>query len=270
MSTSRPETDATTKEFVKALFLALSVFFGSAGLAYVAFPKNQAIATIVGGIVGLILAIIVFYVLVAQAEEIARNARDRVETENKVHKGGVIGIIALNMAKLDEYYAINKGQAKKSFLASIAAICIGFLVILLSIRYSDNSGDRSRLVAGAISGVLLQFIGGAFFVMYNKSLDQLNLFYGKLVRLQDTMLAVQQCEKLDKKAIDRVREQIILELLHRHAKDVDLPTGKPTNKPGNALASYVNKMRGKSDKARAAEEIVPTKEDTKTRAQGAS
>ena len=86
-------------------------------------------------------------------------------------------------------------------------------MLLLSILFSGGS----KLESGAISGVLLQFIGSGFFIMYNKSLDQLKLFYSKLVRLQDTMLAVQQCELILVPERDRVRETLITLLMSPHS-----------------------------------------------------
>ncbi len=186
-------------------------------LGYLGFPQHIIAATAIAGVIGLGLVVVTLLLLsIAEDEKQQREAlvekRREAEGTLKSSPTDVGAIVLLNMNKLDEYYALNKSQARNSFLASILAVSIGFLVLVFSIRYSE----ASKILPGAISGVLLQFIGGAFFVMYNKSLDQLNLFYGKLVRLQDTMLAVQQCELLDLKARDRVRELVIVELLKRH------------------------------------------------------
>ena len=59
------------------------------------------------------------------------------------------------------------------------------------------------------AGVILQFIGGAYFYLYNRSLIQLNFFFSRLAQMQDTLLAIHLTESLpdakDKtKAIDRL------------------------------------------------------------------
>ena len=139
------------------------------------------------------------------------------------------------MQKLDQYYALNRSQALWSFFASIGAVCFGFLAILIAARFAN---DARQAIPGALAGVLLNFIGGAFFVMYNKSLQQLNRFYGKLIQLQDTMLAVQQCDKLpDPKAAAEARQNIILELIHRPVQpEAEMPRSEASKRRGRASA----------------------------------
>jgi hypothetical protein len=127
-------------------------------------------------------------------------------------KDDSFSIASFNMAKLDEYYMLNKSQAKLSFLVSVIAVSIGFATLILSIKTRTEGNAK---LTTALSGVFLQFIGGSFFYVYNKSLVQLNIFYEKLVQLQNTMLAVQLSSQLDATDQSRVREQIILKLLQR-------------------------------------------------------
>jgi hypothetical protein len=47
-----------------------------------------------------------------------------------------------------------------------------------------------------IGGVLTQFIGAGFFYLYTKNLKQLNIFYEKLIKLQDTEHAIELLELL--------------------------------------------------------------------------
>ena len=68
----------------------------------------------------------------------------------------------------------------------------------------------------AIGGVLVQFIGGAYLHIYNKSLSQLNYFYDKLVTMQDTMLAIRLVDQIrDKERQLAIREKLIYELISR-------------------------------------------------------
>jgi hypothetical protein len=169
-------------------------------LGFLGFPQHPIAATVIAGIVGVVLVgLTLAWLSVVEEEKRLVEKRRDAEGTLKSSPTDVSAIVLLNMAKLDEYYALNKSQARNSFLASIVAVSIGFVVLVFSIRYSQGS----RIVPGAISGVLLQFIG------------QLNFFYGKLVRLQDTMLAVQQCELLNPRTRDRVREILIVALINR-------------------------------------------------------
>jgi hypothetical protein len=65
-----------------------------------------------------------------------------------------------------------------------------------------------------VSGLITQFIGAAYFVMYRKSINQLNYFYSQLTRNQDTMVSVKLADTLsDENKRNLVKEYIIKELL---------------------------------------------------------
>jgi len=55
--------------------------------------------------------------------------------------------------------------------------------------------------------------------MYKKSLDQVNFFFGQLIKVQDTMLAINLAKaiKEDSKKVD-MQEKIIVSLLERSLK----------------------------------------------------
>lgn len=53
--------------------------------------------------------------------------------------------------------------------------------------------SKSGLEAGVtatVAGVLSEFISATFFYLYNKNLKQLNMFYEKLIKFQDTYWAM--------------------------------------------------------------------------------
>lgn len=94
------------------------------------------------------------------------------------------------LEKLEKYYEINQNHAKWSFWASLIAVGVGLVTVIAGIvlLYIKNSSDYGLITSA--SGVLTEFIAGGFFYLYNRNLKQLNLFYEKLVKLQDTMLAI--------------------------------------------------------------------------------
>jgi len=225
--------------------------------------KDHPYWAVGGGLaLGIILALVAVGLLLTYGEmlrEEEKKQSQQAQVREAVKAGDAVDIAIVNMQKLDEYYTLNKNQARNSFLASITAVCIGFVAILVAARFST---DSKQALAGALAGVLLNFIGGGFFVMYNKSLEQLNLFYGKLVRLQDTMLAVQQCEKLPAEDAARVRESIVHELLRRSGEAVTTRTATPKS-DGNAKpkmwgAAGTKIARGRVSKHQDAEIIGST------------
>jgi hypothetical protein len=213
--------------------------------------KDHPYWAVGGGLaVGIILALVVAGILLMYNEmlrEEEKQQSQQAQVREAVKAGDAVDIAIVNMQKLDEYYTLNKNQARNSFLASITAVSVGFAAILVAARFSS---DLKQALPGALGGVLLNFIGGGFFVMYNKSLEQLNLFYGKLVRLQDTMLAVQQCEKLPLVDAARVRESIIHELLRRSGDRDAATTRTATPKSGGKKNATMWGAAGKGKVAR--------------------
>jgi hypothetical protein len=201
-----------------AIFLGLVLGTPAALIAVAVWlvPTYRIYAALGALVLGLVIGFLIASVLENDILDAAAQAKVHVEQkdlENKIDqkKADTVDIALLNMRKLDEYYNLNKQQARRSFNSSIAAVVVGFATILLSVRFVS---DPSAKFASALAGVLGQFIGACFFYLYNKSLNQLNLFYGKLISLQNTMLALQLCEKLTTSKEDTMKT-IALELMSR-------------------------------------------------------
>ncbi|RBN49728.1 TRADD-N-associated membrane domain-containing protein [Flavobacterium psychrolimnae] len=141
----------------------------------------------------------------------------KIETEKELD---IFHTIQLSLNQLNEYYTINKNQAKSSFRFSVFAIVIGLITILTGIwlQYLDIAKIEVNYIT-AISGLILEFIGGAYFLMYKKSLEQVNFFFGQLIKIQDTMLSINlanNIESVEKKT--EMNEKIIVSLLERSLK----------------------------------------------------
>lgn len=92
--------------------------------------------------------------------------------------------------RLDGYYSLNRLHLQFSFWASLAALLTGLVILVVGIAliFKGDAGLSGQLLT--IGGVLTQFIGAGFFFLYSKNLKQLNVFYDKLIRHQDTMYAM--------------------------------------------------------------------------------
>jgi hypothetical protein len=146
--------------------------------------------------------------------------RERIDQDKAAPK--IFDTIQLGLNQITEYYTINKSQAKKSFAFSVFSVIAGLLTLIggVWLFYLGKANPNVKLTAlSGIGGILLQFIGGASFYIYNKSLDQLNFFYDKLIRMQDTMLSIQLLNDVsDKERQDTIRERVILEIITRHGE----------------------------------------------------
>jgi hypothetical protein len=78
----------------------------------------------------------------------------------------ILDTIQLSLNQLNEYYTINKSQARNSFSFSVSAVVFGLATTIGGI-WIFYLGDNPRVdvaVITSLSGVLLQFIGGAYFI----------------------------------------------------------------------------------------------------------
>ncbi len=92
--------------------------------------------------------------------------------------------------KLESYYEINLAHAKWSFWASIVSVIAGFITLLFGIFMLYTKETYEAGAIATIAGVLSEFISATLFYLYNKNLKQLNIFYEKLIKFQDTYWAM--------------------------------------------------------------------------------
>lgn len=153
----------------------------------------------------------------SELEQLHKQSEKLQEKISGQQTADIFTVIQLSLSQVTEYYTINKGQARKSFNFSVFAIFVGLATIIggIWLMYSGSSSTKTSVgTISSISGLLLQFLGGANFYIYNKSLVQMNYFYDRLMRMQDTMLSIKVGEQIQNaETRDRVREQIVSGLL---------------------------------------------------------
>jgi len=102
-------------------------------------------------------------------------------------------VLLINIAALEGYVAQARLQAQQSFNLSRIIAITGFVIVGIAIILSTlltilgNDNLNAAYLAG-ISGVLIEFIAGVFFLLYSKTLGQINVFHDKLVEMQKTAL----------------------------------------------------------------------------------
>jgi len=103
-------------------------------------------------------------------------------------------VLLINIAALEGYVAQARLQAQQSFNLSKVIAITGFIIVGIAIILSvaltmlGNQNLNAAYLAG-ISGVLTEFISGVFFLLYSKTLGQINVFHDKLVDMQKTALS---------------------------------------------------------------------------------
>ena len=100
-------------------------------------------------------------------------------------------LVEINVYNLSEYYTLVKLHSKLSFrLASVAGVS-GFVLILISlaISFSSNSDNGSTSFISAGTGIIIEFISGVFFYLYNKTVRQLKGYHDSLLDVQNILLS---------------------------------------------------------------------------------
>ncbi|MDD2761734.1 MAG: hypothetical protein PHH11_15760 [Methylomonas sp.] len=117
--------------------------------------------------------------------------------------------------QLDSYYTLNLTHLKLSFWASLIALFSGLIILLCGtfLVIQGNTGLSTQL--SVIGGVLTEFIGAGFFMLYGKNLKQLNVFYEKLIKHKDTLYAIGLAREVQESERTHVLQAIIGNLLSR-------------------------------------------------------
>lgn len=197
---------------VALVVLFLHVFF-------VVIPPAVTTSTIIFLVVGILSLSDIRFTAGSIAAELEPLRREREAIQRRMEtdkQPDVLDTIQLSLNQLTEYYTINKSQARSSFQFSVFAVVVGLLTLIggISIFALGKNPNLTRAAVTGIGGTIAQFIGGAYFYLYNKSLAQLNYFYDQLVKIQHTMLSVKLCEQIQDPGKQlEVREKLITALI---------------------------------------------------------
>src|SRR6266536_1974231 len=100
-------------------------------------------------------------------------------------------LVTINVVNLGDYYALVKVHTNNSFLAALGAGIAGFVLIGTGVGYGFLNGSSNDAIAyvAAASGILVDFIAGVFFVLYNRTVRQLKDYHDSLLSVQNILLA---------------------------------------------------------------------------------
>jgi len=121
----------------------------------------------------------------------------------------------LASANLELYFERNRAQVSQVCRISIVVMAAGFFVVLFSVYLAlQNRGITPTLVAG-ISGIITQFIGATFMMIYRSTMTQTNEFMSLLERINTVGMAVQVLDSIpeSEKLKNETRAKIVSLLL---------------------------------------------------------
>lgn len=127
------------------------------------------------------------------ATDQTKSYRDSLETAttgNEIFKY----LMLMDTASIEAYTAQTRIQAEQSFTICKYVAGLGFgLIFFGSIigiwsHFAGNILDTAYLTA--IAGILSEFISGIFFVLYNKTIEQVNRFHDKMMTSKKEIISL--------------------------------------------------------------------------------
>jgi hypothetical protein len=119
--------------------------------------------------------------------------------------------------RLEAYFDTNLSQVRQVFWLAVIMMMVGFGFVLAAVVMSLNQPKvtPAALVAG-LSGVITQFIGATFLVIYKSTMAQANEFMSVLERINTVGMAVQVLDSIPETNAalkDKTRAEIVALLL---------------------------------------------------------
>ena len=125
------------------------------------------------------------------------------------------------LEQLDQYYELNLTHLCLSFWASLGALAIGLIALLAGIALMYVGEVELSGTLSIVGGVLSQFIGVGFFYLYSRNLNQLNVFYEKLIKHKDTLYAISLAREVEGSGKSKALLAVIGNLLSRGEPPMD-------------------------------------------------
>jgi hypothetical protein len=114
-------------------------------------------------------------------------------------------LLLIDTSAIDGYVAQTRLQADLSFRLCKNVAIVGFGLITIGIflgitsRYLGINGIDAAYLS-SLAGVITEFISGVFFYLYNRTLQQLNLFHDKMLGSKQKILAFLANTLIDEQA----------------------------------------------------------------------
>jgi hypothetical protein len=127
------------------------------------------------------------------------------ELENKAEREPEKVRFAWDLArvKLESYFDRNLAQVKAIFAVAIMVMAAGFAFIMWGLNAAITNPDRVKVaLIASVSGVITQFIGLTFMVIYRSTMLQATQFMSVLDRINNVGMAVQILDAMKDEAGD--------------------------------------------------------------------
>lgn len=126
----------------------------------------------------------------------------------------------MNQNELMRYYDMNLAQTKFLSGLGIMMIIFGILIVVATlIVYMHTDSDKTLLIVGNVSGIIVDFVGAIFIKMYTQNIEAAVRFHEKFAESNNLLLANSIANKIEN---EELREQTLSEI----AKDIIIGSAK--------------------------------------------
>lgn len=212
---------------IKRLFL-LSIVLGiiavsiqTLGDAKIIYYAVSKILTLIFGVSSLLLflGILIF----TEQEEVEKQEKKIEEIERKYQENPENTKNAWDLAriKLESYLNRNLSQIRAIFLLSVLIMIVGFVILGYGIlQVYDNPENLKPSILVAFSGILVNFIGATFILIYKSTMAQAKDYVTVLERINAVGMSIQildNIDDIDKKLKNETSAELAKELLKLYA-----------------------------------------------------
>jgi hypothetical protein len=120
-----------------------------------------------------------------------REERDEREPLTRTNDDYFDNLVKINVDNLRDYYALVKVQTNNSFIASIGAGMVGFILIVIGLLMGFINGTNNVTAAyiSIASGIITEFISAIFFYLYNQTVRQMKEYHDSLLEVQNILMS---------------------------------------------------------------------------------
>lgn len=127
------------------------------------------------------------------------NANDRrrkeLKAEMDVRATYFERLVRINLDNLSEYYELVQTHTNKSFQVTLLACIMGVGLIFFGLLFGWTDNSRITYISAG-SGIIIEFISGIFFYLYNKTVTQLKEYHDSLLEVQNVLLSFKIVEDM--------------------------------------------------------------------------
>jgi len=190
---------------LKTLFI-ISILLGIAAISVEALGEADIIYYPIAKILTLILgivAVLIFLGIIAFSSqiEIEKQEEEIKEVERRYQENPEITKNAWDLAriKLESYLNRNLSQVRSIFFLSITIMVIGFIILGYGIFkvYEDPERNFEVSVVVACSGIIVNFIGATFLLIYKSTMAQAKDYVSVLERINAVGMSIQILGTID-------------------------------------------------------------------------